>query len=119
MTDFAREVVKPALEQIDGVSQAEVIGGTEREILVRPDFDKLRLYGLTIEQISAPRCRSPTSASPAGASARDRCTCRCASSASSRASTRSATPRSPAAARGPHDRRRREGRRHDSRSPKA
>jgi len=37
MTEFAREVVKPALEQINGVSQAEVIGGAEREILVRPD----------------------------------------------------------------------------------
>jgi HAE1 family hydrophobic/amphiphilic exporter-1 len=30
MTEFAREVVKPALEQINGVSQAEVIGGAER-----------------------------------------------------------------------------------------
>jgi HAE1 family hydrophobic/amphiphilic exporter-1 len=52
MTEFAREVVKPALEQIHGVSQAEVIGGAEREILVRPDFDKLRLYGLTMEDLS-------------------------------------------------------------------
>ncbi|MEN8007586.1 MAG: efflux RND transporter permease subunit [Candidatus Krumholzibacteriota bacterium] len=52
MTEFAREVVKPALEQINGVSQAEVIGGAEREILVRPDFDKLRLYGLTMEDLS-------------------------------------------------------------------
>jgi HAE1 family hydrophobic/amphiphilic exporter-1 len=52
MTDFAREVVKPALEQIDGISQAEVIGGAEREILVRPDFDRLRLYGLTIDDLS-------------------------------------------------------------------
>ena len=52
MTEFAREVVKPALEQINGVSQAEVIGGAEREILVRPDFDKLRLYGLTMGDLS-------------------------------------------------------------------
>ncbi len=52
MTEFAREVVKPALEQINGVSQAEVIGGAEREILVRPDFGKLRLYGLTMENLS-------------------------------------------------------------------
>ncbi len=51
MTEFAREVVKPALEQINGVSQAEVIGGAEREILVRPDFDRLRLYGLTMENL--------------------------------------------------------------------
>jgi len=52
MTDFAREVVKPALEQIDGISQAEVIGGAEREILVTPDLAKLRLYGLTIDDLA-------------------------------------------------------------------
>lgn len=52
MTEFAREVIKPALEQINGISQAEVIGGAEREILVRPDFDRLRLYGLTMENLS-------------------------------------------------------------------
>jgi len=52
MTDFAREVVKPALEQIDGVSQAEVIGGAEREILVTPDLAKLRLYGLTVNDLA-------------------------------------------------------------------
>jgi HAE1 family hydrophobic/amphiphilic exporter-1 len=51
MTEFAREVVKPALEQIQGVSQAEVVGGAEREILVQPDFSKLRLYGLTMEDV--------------------------------------------------------------------
>jgi len=52
MTDFAREVVKPALEQIDGISQAEVIGGAEREILVQPDFARLRLYGLTVDDLA-------------------------------------------------------------------
>lgn len=51
MTEFAREVVKPALEQIQGVSQAEVIGGAEREILVEPDFAKLRLYGLEMSDL--------------------------------------------------------------------
>ncbi|MBU1948575.1 MAG: efflux RND transporter permease subunit [Candidatus Eisenbacteria bacterium] len=51
MTDFARDVVKPAIEQIQGISQAEVIGGAEREILVRPNFEKLRLYGITMEDI--------------------------------------------------------------------
>ncbi|HOX25692.1 MAG TPA: efflux RND transporter permease subunit [Candidatus Krumholzibacteria bacterium] len=51
MTDFAREVVKPAMEQIEGISQAEVIGGAEREILVQPDFERLRLYGLTVDDL--------------------------------------------------------------------
>lgn len=53
MTEFAREIAKPALEQIKGISQAEVIGGLDREILVEPDFDKLRLYGLTMENLRA------------------------------------------------------------------
>ena len=52
MTEFAREVAKPALEQIDGISQTEVIGGADREILVQPDFGKLRLYGLTMEKLA-------------------------------------------------------------------
>jgi len=52
MTEFAREVVKPALEQINGISQAEVIGGAEREILVQPDFGKLRLYNLTMGDLA-------------------------------------------------------------------
>jgi len=51
MTQFCEEVVKPALEQVDGISQAEVIGGREREILVRPDPDRLRLYGLTMADL--------------------------------------------------------------------
>ncbi len=53
MTEFCEEVAKPALEQIDGVSQAEVIGGRDREILVRPDFGKLRLYGLTMQEVQS------------------------------------------------------------------
>ena len=51
MTEFCREVAKPALEQVDGLSQASVIGGADREILVEPDFGKLRLYGLTMADV--------------------------------------------------------------------
>ncbi|MBD3162644.1 MAG: hypothetical protein GF346_09765, partial [Candidatus Eisenbacteria bacterium] len=50
-TEFAREVVKPALEQVDGVSQAEVVGGAEREILVQPDPAKLAIYSIDLEAI--------------------------------------------------------------------
>ncbi len=52
MTEFCIEVAKPALEQIDGLSQAEVIGGADREIRVEPDFSRLRLYGLTMADLS-------------------------------------------------------------------
>ena len=58
LTEFAREVVKPALEQVDGISRAEVVGGVEREILVEPDPSKLAIYGIEIEQISQALSRS-------------------------------------------------------------
>ena len=51
LTEFATEVVKPALEQVDGVSQAEVVGGADREILVEPELEKMSVYGVTIDQI--------------------------------------------------------------------
>ena len=39
------------LEQIDGVAQAAITGGLDREIHVDVDEDKLRSYGVTIEQM--------------------------------------------------------------------
>jgi HAE1 family hydrophobic/amphiphilic exporter-1 len=51
LTEFAREVLKPALEQVDGISQAEVVGGAEREILVRPLRERLAIYDVDIEDI--------------------------------------------------------------------
>jgi HAE1 family hydrophobic/amphiphilic exporter-1 len=58
MTEFAREVVKPALQQVDGISQAEVVGGAEREILVEPDVEKMNIYGITVEDIQSALARS-------------------------------------------------------------
>ncbi|HEX9900532.1 MAG TPA: efflux RND transporter permease subunit, partial [Candidatus Methylomirabilis sp.] len=61
LTEFAEEVVKPALEQVDGISQAEVVGGADREILVRPDRDKLAIYGISIADIREALARSNVS----------------------------------------------------------
>jgi len=58
LTEFAREVVKPALEQETGLSQAEVVGGTEREILVQPDKRQLDIYGITLQSIATALARS-------------------------------------------------------------
>jgi HAE1 family hydrophobic/amphiphilic exporter-1 len=58
LTEFAREVVKPALEQVDGISQAEVVGGADREILVQPDAQKLAIYGINMEDVRAALARS-------------------------------------------------------------
>ena len=61
LTEFAEEVVKPALEQVDGISQAEVVGGVDREIVVRPDPQRLAIYDLTIEDIRGALARSNVS----------------------------------------------------------
>ncbi len=61
LTEFAEEVAKPALQQVDGISKAEVVGGLEREILVEPDAHKMAIYGITIEQIQQALVRSNVS----------------------------------------------------------
>jgi len=58
ITEFGREVVKPAIEQVDGISQAEIVGGAEREIRVEPDTRKMDIYGVTIEDIQNALARS-------------------------------------------------------------
>jgi HAE1 family hydrophobic/amphiphilic exporter-1 len=58
LTEFAREVLKPALEQVDGISQAEVVGGADREIVVQPDPTKLAIYGITMQDIRVALTRS-------------------------------------------------------------
>ncbi len=52
ITEFATEVAKPALEQIRGVSQAEVVGGVEREIRIEPDPAKLRIFNISVDDIA-------------------------------------------------------------------
>ncbi len=61
LTEFAEEVVKPALQQVDGISKAEVVGGLEREMLVQPDARKMGIYGITVEQIQQALVRSNVS----------------------------------------------------------
>jgi hydrophobic/amphiphilic exporter-1 (mainly G- bacteria), HAE1 family len=58
LTEFAREVVKPALEQVDGISRAEVVGGADREILVEPDARKMAIYGVDTEDLRAALVRN-------------------------------------------------------------
>ncbi len=58
LTEFATEVVKPALQQVDGLSQAEVVGGSDKEILVQPDAKIMTMYGISIEDIRLALIRS-------------------------------------------------------------
>jgi hydrophobe/amphiphile efflux-1 (HAE1) family protein len=47
---FARDVVKPALEQVDGVASVEVKGGAQREIHV--DLDRAKIDSLGLSTLS-------------------------------------------------------------------
>ncbi|MCG8457208.1 MAG: efflux RND transporter permease subunit, partial [Holophagales bacterium] len=58
LTEFGREVIKPILEQVDGISRAEVVGGADREILVEPDAQKMALYGVGMDELRQALVRS-------------------------------------------------------------
>jgi hydrophobe/amphiphile efflux-1 (HAE1) family protein len=47
---FARDVVKPALEQVDGVASVEVKGGAQREVHV--DLDKAKIDALHLSTLA-------------------------------------------------------------------
>jgi HAE1 family hydrophobic/amphiphilic exporter-1 len=53
LKEFAEELVKPRLEQIEGIGAAEITGGVEREIHIDVDPSLLSLYNLTINDIAA------------------------------------------------------------------
>ncbi len=52
LKEAARVVFKRRMEQIDGVAQAIITGGLEREILIEVQPKKLQAYNLTFEQIA-------------------------------------------------------------------
>jgi HAE1 family hydrophobic/amphiphilic exporter-1 len=52
LKEFAQALVKRRLEQIEGVSQAVVAGGYDREVHVLVDVSKMRSFNLTLEDIS-------------------------------------------------------------------
>lgn len=52
LKETARALIKRRIEQIDGVAQAAVLGGLEREIEVEINSRKLHAYGLSLEQVS-------------------------------------------------------------------
>jgi HAE1 family hydrophobic/amphiphilic exporter-1 len=52
LKEFCEELIKPRLEQIEGIGSAEVAGGVEREIQVEVNPQLLSLYGLTIDEVA-------------------------------------------------------------------
>lgn len=52
LKELAEAVYKRRLEQIDGVAQAAVTGGVEREVQVEVDPQRLESFGLTIDDVA-------------------------------------------------------------------
>jgi HAE1 family hydrophobic/amphiphilic exporter-1 len=52
LKEFSEELVKPRLEQIEGIGSAEITGGIVREIQVNINPQLLALYGLTINEVA-------------------------------------------------------------------
>ena len=50
---LATDQVKPLLETVKGVASVQVVGGQEREIKVIVDQDRLRAFGLSMQQVQA------------------------------------------------------------------
>ncbi len=52
LKEFCEDLIKPRLEQIEGIGSAEVAGGVEREIQVEINPQLLSLYDLTIDDVA-------------------------------------------------------------------
>jgi HAE1 family hydrophobic/amphiphilic exporter-1 len=65
LKELSEAVLKRRLEQIDGVAQALVTGGVEREVHVEVDPRALESYGLTIDDVSTALAQANASG-PAG-----------------------------------------------------
>lgn len=63
LKEAARVIFKRRLEQVDGVAQAVITGGLEREVLVEVSPQKLTEYDLTYADISSALQRSNVNAS--------------------------------------------------------
>jgi hydrophobic/amphiphilic exporter-1 (mainly G- bacteria), HAE1 family len=65
LKDLSETVFRRRLEQLDGVAQAAVAGGLDREIHVDVDPQRLESVGLTLEQIAA-ALNAANASSPSG-----------------------------------------------------
>ena len=52
LQSVADDIVAPSLERLDGVAQAQIVGGITQQITVETDPTALKGYGLTISQVS-------------------------------------------------------------------
>ena len=88
LKELAEELVKPRLEQIEGIGSAEITGGVEREIQVEVDPERMALYGLTVSDVAG-RISAFNQSLTGGTVRKASSNIRSASSASMKPSTRS------------------------------
>ncbi|MFN8549351.1 MAG: efflux RND transporter permease subunit [Candidatus Eisenbacteria bacterium] len=50
-SEWARTVLKPRLEQIDGVARAQVVGAPKPEVRVTPDPTRMALFGVSASEL--------------------------------------------------------------------
>ncbi|HDP95815.1 MAG TPA: efflux RND transporter permease subunit [Candidatus Aminicenantes bacterium] len=53
LKESAEFIIKPRLEQLEGISRVEIRGGDEEEISVEVNPDKARNLGITLEEVAA------------------------------------------------------------------
>jgi len=53
LTLYADDVVKEALQRVNGVGSVDIVGGRDREVRLWLDIDRLRGYGLSVDQVVA------------------------------------------------------------------
>lgn len=63
--DFAEDYIRPAVERVEGVSLVNIYGGSEREMRVLIDPDRMAAYQLTVSELVA-RLRSANVSLSAG-----------------------------------------------------
>lgn len=49
--DFVEDVIQDRLERVPGISQVNVFGGTERELVITVDPERMARYGLTVPSV--------------------------------------------------------------------
>lgn len=52
LTRQARDVILPALTAVEGVGSANLIGATDRQVLLSPDPDRMRAHGLSVTALT-------------------------------------------------------------------
>ncbi len=51
-SEWAESVLRPRLEQLEGIARAQVVGAPEPEITIVPDAARMNAYGVTVDELN-------------------------------------------------------------------